>query len=119
MAEVLVLGASCLLSDLRAASSDSAGTMALQQLLRQAKELEENGQWAKALELYEQLRARERNLTEVAERFQHCLRRVHQLHRHQDSTYRKHLLTQSWHGTLEIYGEVLTKLQLNYVDREK
>ena len=57
---VLVLGTSCLLGELQAASSDSPGTIAVQQLVRQAKELEESGQWGKALELYEQLPPRER-----------------------------------------------------------
>src|SRR5438128_2675488 len=119
IAGVLLLGASCLLSDLRAASSDPSGTIALQQLLQQAKQLEEEGQWAKAVQLYEQLPARDRNLTGVTERFQNCLRRVHQLRRHQDSTYRDQILTLSWHDGLEVYGEVLAKLQLNYVNREK
>lgn len=118
-ASILLLGVSCLLNNLRAASSDPSGTIALQQILQQAKQLEESGQWAKAIELYEQLPARDRKLSEVKERFQNCFRRAHQLRRHQDSTYREQVLRLSWRDGLDIYGEVLAKLQLNYVDREK
>jgi len=119
IARALIVGLSCSLANLQAASSDSTGTLGLPQLLQQAKQFEDTGQWTKALEVYEQIPARERNLTEVADRFQNCLRRIHQAHRHHDSTYRDQILKQSWYDALEIYGEVLAKLQTNYVDREK
>jgi carboxyl-terminal processing protease len=116
---VLVLGLSGPRSELWAASNDLSDSIALRQLLRQVKQLEESGQWAKAIELYEQLPARDRNLTEITESFRNCLRRVQQLRRHQDATYRAQILALSWPDGLEIYGEVLNKLQMNYVDREK
>jgi carboxyl-terminal processing protease len=119
IAGVLLLGVSYLPNDLRAASSDPSGALTLPQLLQQAKQWEDNGQWAKAIELYEQIPARERRGSEVQEHFQNCLRRVHQLRRHHDPTYRNQLLTLSWRDGLEVYGEVLAKLRLNYVDREK
>src|SRR5207245_8675333 len=52
-------------------------------------------------------------------RFRNCLRRVQQLRRHQDPSYREQVLTLSWHDGLDVYGEVLRELQLYYVDREK
>ena len=115
---VCLLGVSGVFNDLRAASNDPSGAIAIQELRRQAKELEVNGQWASAIQLYEQLPAR-RNLTEITDSFRNCLRRVQQLRRHQDPTYRKQVLTVSWHDGLGVYAEVLAKLQINYVDREK
>jgi carboxyl-terminal processing protease len=119
MAGVLLLGVIYLVSEVRAASNDPNATIAVQQLLDQARQLEESGQWARAAELYERLPARQRNRTEIAERFRNCLRRVQQFRRHQDPSYREQVLTLSWHDAVEIYGEVLQKLQRYYVDREK
>jgi carboxyl-terminal processing protease len=116
---ILLLGMSCGLSALRAASSDASTESTLREILQQAKQWEDNGQWVKAIELYEQIPARDRKGSEFQEHFQNCLRRVHQLRRHHDSTYRNQVLSLSWSNGLEVYGEVLTKLQLNYVDREK
>jgi carboxyl-terminal processing protease len=115
---VLVFAIS-LVSEVPAASNDPNSTIAIQQLLRQAQRLEEDGHWARAAEIYERLPARERNRTGVAERFRSCLRRVQQLRRHQDPSYREQVLTLSWHEGLDIYGEVLQKLRLYYVDRDK
>ena len=109
----------CVPGALGAAFSDPAVGFAIQQLLRQAADFETQGQWTKALQIYEQLPAPQRHLPEVGERFRNCLRRVHQLRRHQDPSYREQILTLSWHDALQIYGEVLGKLQLNYVNREK
>jgi carboxyl-terminal processing protease len=116
---LLLLGGSCLGNAVRAASNDPSAAIAFQQILQQAKQWEDNGQWTKAIELYEHLPARDRKLSDIQESFQNCLRRVHQLRRHQDSTYRDQVLRLSWRDGLDIYGEVLAKLQLNYVDREK
>jgi carboxyl-terminal processing protease len=119
IAGLLLLGVTPVLPVLHAASNDASGTVALEQLLQQAKQLEESGQWAQAIELYERLSARDRHLSEVKERFQNCLRRVHQLRRHKDATYRAQVLHLPWRDGLDIYGEVLNKLQISYVDREK
>jgi carboxyl-terminal processing protease len=119
IAGALLLGTSGVPSDLRAASNDPSAVLALQQLQRQAKELEASGQWAQAIQLYEQLPARERNWGEITDSFRNCLRRVQQLRRHQDPSYRAQVLASSWHDGLAVYAEVLARLQLNYVDREK
>jgi carboxyl-terminal processing protease len=119
IAAAFLVGVSSVPSDLRAASNDLSGASAIQQQQQRAKELEEQGQWAKALQLYDQLPARARHVTEITDSFRKCLRRVQQLRRHQDPTYRDQIRTVSWHDGLEIYAEVLAKLQINYVDREK
>ena len=116
---ILLLGISCLLSDLRAASSDPATESTLREILQQAKQWEDNGRWDKAIELYEQIPARDRKGSEFQEHFQNCLRHVRQLRRHHDPSYRTQVLSLSWSDGLEVYGEILTKLQLNYVDRAK
>jgi carboxyl-terminal processing protease len=116
---LVLLGGSCLENAVRAASNDPSAAIAIQQIVQQAKQWEDNGQWIKAVELYEQLPARDRKLGDIQGSFQNCLRRAQQLRRHQDSTYRDQLLRLSWRDGLDIYGEVLAKLQLNYVDREK
>ena len=69
--------------------------------------------------MYEQIPARDRKGSEFQEHFQNCLRHVRQLRRHHDPSYRTQVLSLSWSDGLEVYGEILTKLQLNYVDRAK
>jgi carboxyl-terminal processing protease len=119
LAGILVLGVSAAARDLQAASNDPSGAIAIRLLQRQAKQLEESGQWTQAIQLYEQLPARERSRSEITASYRNCLRRVQLLRRHQDPTYRRQILTVPWHDGLLIYAEVLAKLQLNYVDREK
>lgn len=119
IAGVLLLALNQHALELWAAALDPSDATTLHEILRQAKQWEESGQWAKAIELYEQLPARARNTAAVMESFRNCLRRVHQLRRHQDATYRDQVLTLTWHDGLATYGEVLAKLQMNYVDLEK
>src|SRR5262249_51895732 len=53
------------------------------------------------------------------DRYLYCLRRAQQVKRHKDPTFRQQVLDLPLHRALEVYGEVLTKLNSHYVDRAK
>jgi carboxyl-terminal processing protease len=80
---------------------------------------EARGQWARACQFYEQILAKDRHLLEVRERYQHCLRHVLQVRRHRDGTFQQQILDLPLYYALEVYAEVLAKLQTLYVEREK
>jgi carboxyl-terminal processing protease len=92
-------------------------------LLREAEELEKQGQFDKALDLYEQLLIRDRMLPEVRERYQHCLRQIQrrqlQSFRHKDSSFSKEVLNLKHDQALNVYLEVINGLQSRYVDPER
>lgn len=116
---VAVLGMACLLPQLHAAGNDPAPAFPLAQLRRQARDLEEQGQWLKACELYEQILSKDRGVAEVRDRYHICLRHAQQQRRYRDATYRQQLVELPLYYALEVYGEVLAKLQLYYVERER
>lgn len=89
-------------------------------LRRQAEQLEKEGQWEKACDVYADLFGKDRNLSEaVKKRYQLCLRHAYQLRRHRDPTFRDQVLSQDIHVALKLYEEILTKLRDNYVDKDK
>jgi carboxyl-terminal processing protease len=112
---VAVLGAVCVVP--LAASAAERDEVA--ELRRQAEQYERDGQWDKALEAYYQILGKDRNLPEIKERCQSCLRFFHQTQRHRDRTYRDQVKHLPLYQALTLYEEVLTKLQGNYVDRDK
>jgi carboxyl-terminal processing protease len=95
-------------------ASDSAKQMRLQ-----AKQAEENAQWLKAAELYEQLLAGNRNSVEFRGHYQKCLRRAQQMRRQYDLSYRHQFEHLTLDNALKVYLEVLTRLKNTYVDKEK
>jgi carboxyl-terminal processing protease len=107
------------LPPLHAAEGDPLPPARQGELLRQAQQSEQQGHWAKACECYEQLLAKDRTLTDVKDRYLQCLRRAQQVKRHQDATFRQQVLDLPLHRALEVYGEILTKLNSHYVDRAK
>jgi carboxyl-terminal processing protease len=92
---------------------------AKQPWLRQAEQLEKEGRWEKACDLYDQVLARERNLPGVRERYHACLRHVNQIRRHRDATFREQVLNRDVRAALRVYAEVLGKLRATYVDRDR
>ena len=81
--------------------------------------LEARGQWAKACELYEQILRQDRTLAEVKARYQDCLRRSHLTRRHRDPAYKRQVEQLTLARALDVYAEVLAKLQTYYVVRKK
>ncbi len=114
---VAVLGMVCLLPALQA-GSDVPPAFTLAQLQRQAEQLEAHGQWLKACELYELILGKDRHWPEVRDRYQTCLRHAQQIRRHRDATYRQ-LFDLPLYYALDVYGEVLSKLQTFYVERDR
>src|SRR5205807_295417 len=107
---VLSMWMALLLPPLRAGSIEWS-TAPLPQIQYQAEQLEEAYQWAKAGELWYQILARDRSYGQAKEHYQLCLRRAQQIARHQDASYRQQILTLPLESAIQVYGEVLAKLQ--------
>lgn len=88
-------------------------------LRQQARQLEQNGDWAKACSFYAYILTKDRSLTDVKERFQTCLRHFHRVRRHQDLSYRQQVVTQDVPVALKLYGEVLDQLRAEYLEDDK
>jgi carboxyl-terminal processing protease len=111
---VAVLWTACLLP------RPAAGLgLAPEEIRRQAEQAERSADWARACELYEQLPSKERNLPEIKKRYQACVRYAQQVRRHQDPTYQDQVRLLTLFQALEVYEEVLNKLQDFYVERPK
>jgi carboxyl-terminal processing protease len=93
----------------------------LQEKLARARALEKNGDYAKAWELYYQIRKAERNPPkEVTDGYQFCLRRVQQARRLRDKPAQALTADLRPSQALTVYtDDVLTELQRKYVDRNK
>lgn len=87
--------------------------------LRRADQLEREGQWTQALDLYEQILLRDRGDTEARERYHNCLRHIHHIRRHQDPSFQQLLHKLSPAQALAIYEEVLGKLHQLYAERDQ
>lgn len=91
----------------------------LDDLRQQARQLEKDGDWARACSFYAYILTKDRTLTDVKERFQTCLRHCHRVRRHQDLSYREQVLNQDVPVALKVYGEVLEQLRAEYLDDDK
>jgi carboxyl-terminal processing protease len=92
----------------------------LQEKLAKARLLEKNGDYAKAWELYYQIRKAEHNPPrEVTEGYQFCLRRVQQARRLRDKPSAALTADLKPSEALGLYVEVLLRLQKDYIDRSK
>jgi hypothetical protein len=89
----------------------------LEPLRRQAARLEADGDWQKALDLYDQILLKGHARPELRAHYRLCLRHLLFTRRQQDASFREQVLRQSPGDALRAYGEVLTKLGANYVDR--
>jgi carboxyl-terminal processing protease len=92
----------------------------LQDKLARAQAFEKNGEFARAWELYYQIRKADRNAPrEVHEGYQFCLRRVQQARRLRDKPSLQLTGDLKLGDALTLYADVLAALQKNYVDRSK
>jgi C-terminal peptidase prc len=85
----------------------------------EAIQFERRGEWDKACDVYARLLAVDRRQPGVRERLQYCVRRLHQVRRHQDPVFREKMLSLPTAQAVHLYGDVLAKLQNFYADREK
>jgi carboxyl-terminal processing protease len=118
-AVVLLLATAFLQLEVRAAGIDAAKLFALTPLEREAESLEAAGEWAKASECYARILSEDRDQPALKERYQYCLRRAQLVRRHADSTYLEQIAKLSLDECLQVYVEVLSRLQSFYVEREK
>lgn len=91
----------------------------IDRLKADAESLEKAGQWERAWLLYSQALAIDRSRQDCRNRLQWCLRHILLMRRHQDPLYRQYTDALSFHESLNLFVEVLGKLQTYYVDREK
>ncbi|HTK76134.1 MAG TPA: S41 family peptidase [Gemmataceae bacterium] len=96
-----------------------AGPVASDPLRDEAREYERRGEWDKACEIYARLLAVDRRQSEIRDHLQYCVRRLHQIRRHQDPLFRDKVLSLPTAQAILLYGDVLTKLQNFYADRDK
>jgi carboxyl-terminal processing protease len=97
-----------------------AGESKLDSLRGQAERLEKEGKWELACLAYADLFSKDRNYFEaLRERYQTCLRHIHQAQRHHDPTFRRQLLSKDTAVALKAYGEILSKLRRNYFESDK
>jgi carboxyl-terminal processing protease len=97
-----------------------AGEAKLDLLRGQAEHLEKEGNWEQACLAYADLFSKDRQYFEsLRDRYQTCLRHIHQTRRHHDPTIRQQVLSKDTAVVLKAYGEVLAKLRANYFERDK
>jgi hypothetical protein len=88
-------------------------------LRAQASAFEKKGQWKAAFDIYCQLIAADRQNADYKGKLQLCLRHVLQDFRLRDSSFQERVLPLPYGQVLALYGEVIGKLQTQYVDRDK
>ncbi|HEY8505831.1 MAG TPA: S41 family peptidase [Gemmataceae bacterium] len=102
----------------RAQDGLPAGEVSPERLRAQARELEEKGRWELALEAYCRLAELDRRYPDLREAIHRCLRHVLRDRRYRDPSIREKILTLSPHQALELYAEVVAKLQSHYYRAE-
>jgi carboxyl-terminal processing protease len=113
----VLFGTTLFAPPLRGAVFETSDTLA--QLQAQAEQWQQAGQWTRAADLWYQILIRDRSVADAKKNHQDCLRRALQVARTQDSSYRQQVLAMSLENALQHYGEVLAKLQADYVDQSK
>jgi carboxyl-terminal processing protease len=96
-----------------------AATPPQEALWQEAQGYEQAGQWDRATEAYGRLLAQDRQQPDLQARLQFSVRRSHQARRHRDPVYRTKVLALPVSQALDLYVEVLTKLNTQYADRDK
>ncbi len=91
----------------------------LDELRLKAEECEKRGQWADACACYQQILRSDHDRDDVRERLQDCLRHVHQLRRHRDDSFLRNVLNRKLPEALDVYEEVLVRLQGSYVEKDR
>ena len=79
----------------------------------------ESGRVEDALKICYQLYLLDKSDPDVLDRLRKRLRQFHQIRRHSDDRFTEKFLALSDKDALKLYGEVVGKLQLAYVDRDK
>jgi len=102
-----------------AQSTPVNASVSFDQLQTQAQELELQGQWERAFQLYCRLLSMDRQQPGLRDRMFVCLRHVLQVRRHRDPSFQEKVLALPFTKALDLYAEVIFKLQGHYVDRDR
>jgi C-terminal peptidase prc len=89
------------------------------QLRAAAEAAEKAGDWETAFTAYCHLFVADRGSREVREKLNVALRRTQQLRRHRDPQFQQYAANVSVADTMKLFGEVLTKVPVLYVDRDR
>ncbi len=89
------------------------------QLRATAEAAEKSGDWDTAFTAYCHLFVADRGSPDIREKLNSALRRVQQLRRHRDLHFQEFASTVTVADAMKLYGEVLTKVPVLYVDRER
>jgi carboxyl-terminal processing protease len=113
-----VAGTLLVLPSARAAEAELSPR--LEKLLREAQELQRDGQYARAWEKYYQIRKAEHTPPEeVTKGYHECLRRVQQAHRLRDKASQNLLTDLEPSDALDVYVKALADLHKKYFDESK
>lgn len=100
-----------------AAVSDTRGTV--EQLRVAAERAERLGNWESAFTLYCQLYLIDRTASDLRTRLHHTWRRLHQYRRLRNPDYLRYMQELAPGEALQLLAEVMTKVPMLYVDRER
>src|SRR5688572_24505590 len=84
-----------------------------------AEAAEKKGQWEKALEFYLRAFVAGRQSPEIRDKIKDCLRNAAQTRRHRDPGFQQFVLNLPPADALNLYAEVVAKLQTTYADRDR
>jgi carboxyl-terminal processing protease len=90
-----------------------------QTLVREAQQAERDGDWSRAADRYRLLLARERGRADFRAHYQTSSRRSQQIRRHRDTSFRQQVTALSQAEALQLYADVLNKIQTYFVDADK
>ena len=97
----------------------ASSTEKIEDVRRQARAAEKQGDWLKACWRYDEILRRERGNVAAREAYHRCLRRLQITTRHNDRGYRDALASLTFSQALDVYEQVLNIVRPAYVDRDK
>ncbi len=112
-----LVGGACLIA--LPAQGQGIDPLKLRDLRQHAALFEKQGEWEKACDIYENILRRDRTVPGVKERYIHCVRRLWQVRRHHDDTYRKEVLSIEYGQAVHLYGVVRDLILDHSLDRKK
>lgn len=91
----------------------------LDELRSRAAKAEQDGDWEAAFAAYCHLYVADRTSPDVREKLNLALRRTQQLRRHRDPQFQQFAATMPVADAMKLYAEVLTKVPVMYVERDR
>jgi carboxyl-terminal processing protease len=89
------------------------------ELREAAEKAEKAGDWDSAFTIYCHLFVADRGSADIREKLNVALRRAQQLRRHRDPQFQQFAVSMPVSDAMKLFGEVLTKVPVFYVERER